>query len=137
MDYITNGVKSIGQAIADFLGFSSPTKKGAGRFADKWMPNLMDMLRAGIDKGLPDIESSLSFTSDRFEGLLNINALPARGEDQTVNSLVSAISNLNGISRQNNSPVELSIDGQVFARLIMPSLSKEFKRQGVKITGGI
>ena len=137
VDYITNGVKSIGQAIADFLGFSSPTKKGAGRFADKWMPNLMDMLRVGIDKGLPDIESSLSFTSDRFEGLLNINALPARGEDQTVNSLVSAISNLNGISRQNNSPVELSIDGQVFARLIMPSLSKEFKRQGVKITGGI
>ena len=97
----------------------------------------MDMLRVGIDKGLPDIESSLSFTSDRFDGLLNINALPARSEDQTVNSLISAISNLNGISRANNSPVELSIDGQVFARLIMPSLSKEFKRQGVKITGGI
>lgn len=34
--------------VKDFLGFSSPTKEGAGSTADKWAPNLMRMFIKGI-----------------------------------------------------------------------------------------
>jgi phage-related protein len=34
--------------IKNILGFSSPTKEGPGKTADKWAPNLMDMFIDGI-----------------------------------------------------------------------------------------
>ena len=37
---------------------------------------------------------------------------------------------------QTDTPIELSIDGTVFARLIYPTLKKEFKRNGVLIKEG-
>ena len=56
-------------------------------------------------------------------------------QDNIVNSLITALSSINAINQNNNPPVELSIDGQVFARMILPNISREFKRKGVKLTG--
>jgi hypothetical protein len=56
-------VKKAGGAVAkvieDFLGFHSPAKKGPGSTADKWMPNLMNMLIDGIKKAIPQLESTM------------------------------------------------------------------------------
>ncbi|MBD1372496.1 hypothetical protein IC620_09010 [Hazenella sp. IB182357] len=54
--YLTNILKSVSSTISDYLGFSSPTKKGPGSRSHKWAPNFMDMFTAGIYAGLPGIK---------------------------------------------------------------------------------
>lgn len=44
-----NAVSSVSSAVKDYLGWSSPTKKGAGRDSDKWMPNFMKMIIKGME----------------------------------------------------------------------------------------
>ena len=132
---VIDGVKDIGKSIAEFLGFASPTKKGEGRFADQWMPNLMDMLKSGIDKGLPDIEKSVNLTAYRLQGISQPNGYNYKDESGVINSLFTALSQKNGKNQNENQPIELSIDGQVFARLILPNLSRELKRKGINIMG--
>lgn len=46
--------------VADFLGFSSPTKKGPGREADRWAPNFVKMFAEGIISSLPSLEFALN-----------------------------------------------------------------------------
>ncbi len=50
----------IGETVAGFLGFHSPTKLGPGRYADQWAPNLVKMFAEGITKNLPMLEQALS-----------------------------------------------------------------------------
>ncbi|MGL5709962.1 MAG: tape measure protein [Cetobacterium sp.] len=64
---ITDKIASVGNAVGNvagtvkkFLGFSSPTKEGAGAESDKWMPNLMNMLTVGIESGTPKVQGALS-----------------------------------------------------------------------------
>jgi phage-related protein len=52
---LKSAVKSAASTISDFLGFSSPTKEGAGRFADEWMPNFIDMITDGLKDGIDDV----------------------------------------------------------------------------------
>jgi len=49
-------VAATSQVLADFLGFHSPTKKGAGKDSDKWMPNLINMLAIGLNEWKSVIE---------------------------------------------------------------------------------
>ncbi len=46
--------------VSDFLGFSSPTKKGPGRYADRWAPNLVNMFAEGIKNSMPALQISLA-----------------------------------------------------------------------------
>lgn len=53
---VKNAAKAVAQKIKDFLGFSSPTKEWPGAGADKWMPNMIDMISEGIEKGATKVE---------------------------------------------------------------------------------
>jgi len=57
---VKNAVSGVADSIKKFLGFSSPTEKGPGKKADEWMPNLIQMLKKGIEQGIPQINASLS-----------------------------------------------------------------------------
>ncbi len=51
----------------DFLGFSSPTKLGPGRHADKWAPNFMKMFTQGIESWIPNLQKimgTIAFNMD-------------------------------------------------------------------------
>lgn len=135
IEWVGDSIKSVGKKIKDFLGFSSPTKEGPGKDADKWMPNMMHMFSEGIRHGLPDIEGVVNLTAGTLSGIKGMNtSLPQRDDSSLINGIMSSLTLLSG-SPNNNEPVELSIDGQVFARLIMPSLTKEFKRNGIVLEG--
>jgi phage-related minor tail protein len=58
--WVKEAVSSVADGIKSFLGFSSPTEEGPGAKADKWMPNLINMLKRGIDEGVPALNASLS-----------------------------------------------------------------------------
>lgn len=133
-NWVVDGVKSIGQSIKDFLGFGSPTKKGPGHTADEWIPNLLGMMEQDFYKGAPNIQrAAMSVASS-----LNISASPqamvGAGSSQSgdmVNGLLQGLAAMNGMGGGDNGEIVLNIDGQTFARLIMPKLNKEYKRNGI------
>jgi len=45
-------ISELANAAKQFLGFSSPTEKGAGRTAHKWIPNLIDMMGKQLEQGV-------------------------------------------------------------------------------------
>lgn len=137
IEWVGDSIKSVGQKIKDFLGFSSPTKKGPGHTADEWMPNMMDMFAKGIHAKLPDIETVVSETAMVLSKVGGVQPpKTANDNGELINSLLGAMSIMREPSGSGeNQPVELTIDGQRFARLILPSLTKELKRNGILIGG--
>ncbi len=134
IEWVGDSIKSVGQKIKDFLGFSSPTKKGPGHTADEWMPNMMDMFATGIKTNLPDIESAVALTSNTLGDVGSV-AVPERNDSSLINSILGAFGMMQPNRNTNGEPVQLSIDGQVFARLILPSLTRELRRNGIKLEG--
>ncbi len=57
---IWNAVSSIAQNIWKALGFHSPAKEGPGKDADKWMPNLINMLSKDLIAGVPKIQAAVN-----------------------------------------------------------------------------
>lgn len=90
----------------------------------------------GIKQNLPNIEGAVNLTANTLSGVNNLNtSLPQRDDTSIINGIMSSLTLLSGNRKDNNEPIELTIDGQVFARLIMPSLTKEFKRNGIVLEG--
>lgn len=153
IEMIGNGIKSAVNWVKDacstvigkikgWLGFGSPTEEGPGRTSDEWAPNLMKMYTKGIELGVPDIEEAVGEVA---EALTNIdgkalNTTISAGESSigsdVLNGILAAMSVNKDTQKDTETPIELSIDGTVFARLIYPSLTKEFKRNGMTLKEG-
>lgn len=70
---VKNSLKNIGNTIKNFLGFSSPTKEGPGRYADQWAPNLMSMFAEGLRQGVPMVRNE---AAEIAKQLTSIKVLP-------------------------------------------------------------
>ncbi|HGU6173209.1 TPA: phage tail tape measure protein [Escherichia coli] len=57
---VASAAKNVASTVASFLGFHSPAKEGPGSDADKWMPNLMNMLNEGIQRNIPKLQATLN-----------------------------------------------------------------------------
>ncbi len=55
---LTETLLAISMEVENYLGFHSPTKKGPGKDADTWAPNLVQMLSSGIQDELPLIQAA-------------------------------------------------------------------------------
>lgn len=53
-------VRKVSGLINSYLGHHSPTEKGPGRYSDQWAPNLMNMYAAGIEGGIPRIQTAVT-----------------------------------------------------------------------------
>ena len=69
---LTNTLFSIAQEISNYLGFSSPTKKGPGRTADQWMPNLIAMMTGDLRGGIPSVRGAVSQLAAQMAKLAGI-----------------------------------------------------------------
>ncbi|OYD08956.1 phage tail protein [Paludifilum halophilum] len=103
MGKLTGALGDAAGVVGDFLGFSSPAKRGPGRSADQWAPNFMDMFSKGIRAGVPQVGMAVRDTAREIEA-----------------STVPGSSAEGGSIRQ---PVEIHIllDGEK----IMPTVRKE------------
>ncbi len=133
-NYVVDGVKGIGEAIADFLGFGSPTKKGPGHKADEWIPNLLSMMKKDFLEGVPEIGE----VSAKVAQAISINTSPRSmvgiGSNQYGDLLNGYLQTRDLINQSGaTGDVILQIDGQTFARLIAPKLTKEYKRNGITL----
>ncbi len=153
-DSLKDSLKNVGQKINNFLGFSSPTKEGPGREADKWAPNLMEMYRKGIIQGLPGIRASVSTIADEMAGLATMTVQPAvratasagytadsgMMSDTIAQAVYRAIIDAfritqvsSGQSGNDDKELVLKIDNTVLARMQLPAIIREGQRQGLNL----
>ena len=139
-DSVVNGVKEIGQSIKDFLGFGSPTKKGPGHTADEWIPNLMNMMAEDMYADVPLIQraamqvaSALNFTNSPARAMVGTGTSPY---GDLLNGLLQGMTATNAAATSEGEEIVMEIDGQTFARLIVPKLTREYKRNGIFLKEG-
>lgn len=141
-NWVKDACGSVIGTIKGWLGFGSPTEEGPGRYSDEWAPNLMKMYTKGIEEGIPNIQSAVSDVADSLSNIngTEINTGVDSGDTNLsgdiLNGLLSAMSVKQETSNETDKAIELSIDGTVFARLIYPALTKEFKRNGMLLKEG-
>jgi len=150
-----NSVKStlqgVGQTIKNFLGFSSPTKEGPGRFADEWAPNLMNMFAEGLNQNIPKVRSVVDEVAQQLTGMtvqptVQQSIMPATtttgdsGLADTVaqavyQAIMDAMRIIQASSPQQSDDRELvlKIDNTVLARMQLPALTREAQRQGFNL----
>lgn len=58
MPVVENAVNGIAKTTEDYLGFNSPTEKGPGSTADKWMPNMVQMFADGINNNAHKVKNA-------------------------------------------------------------------------------
>lgn len=128
---VKDAVSGVVSGVKDFLGFSSPTKKGPGKDADKWMPNLMQMLADGIEDNLYEVSAAVNLTAGTIkQGIQpNTDDMASAVGSAVLQSMQMVGSNQN----QGDTIVEFNIDGATFARLIIPYIDKEKGRTGETI----
>lgn len=138
--WVVDGVKSIGQSIKDFLGFGSPTKKGPGHTADEWIPNLLEMMEKDFYNGTPNIQRAAMNLASSLNISASPNAIVNSGTNPSGDMINGLLQSLIAMNNMNNNvtkdEIVLNIDGQTFARLIMPKLKKEYKRNGIILREG-
>ena len=136
-DWVVDGVKDVGGAIADFLGFGSPTKKGPGHTADEWIPNLMQMMAEDMQADIPliqraaiNVANALNVTGGVNRGMVGTGTNP---NGEMLNGLLQGLMAMNGFNQDSEKELVMQIDGQTLARIMMPKLNKEYKRNGINL----
>ena len=138
-DWVVDGVKDIGQAIKDFLGFGSPTKKGPGHTADEWIPNLMDMMATDMYADIPLIQRAAIQVATALNPTSPNKAVVGTGSSpygDMLNGLLQGMTATKAMGGEEQNEIVMEIDGQTFARLIVPRLTREYKRNGIFLKEG-
>ena len=136
--WVVDGVKSVGKSIANFLGFGSPTKEGPGHNADEWIPNLMNMMASDMYENIPmmqraaiEVANTLGLTASPNRAVVGTGSSP---NGDLLNGLLQGMAAMNGMGGgESDKEIVLQIDGQTLARIMMPKLSKEYRRHGVNL----
>lgn len=128
---VKDAVSKVGDSIGDFLGFHSPSKKGAGRDADRWMPNLMNMLADGIKDNIYKVSGAVDVTANALQGIERTNNTNAIAS--AIGSAIMAANQFNSGNKQEGD-ILVNIDGKTLARIVKPYLDNEYKRIGTDIT---
>ncbi len=128
---VTDAVSGVVGGIKDFLGFSSPTKKGPGSDADKWMPNMMEMFAAGIEDNIAQVSSAINMTAGTIQQGVQPNT------DDMASAVGSAVLQSMQMvgtadSGESNREIIIELDGTKLGRVMLPKLNEEAGRLGYK-----
>ncbi|WP_366923879.1 phage tail tape measure protein [Metallumcola ferriviriculae] len=130
--WVRNATARVADTVKGYLGFSSPTEKGPGSKADRWMPNMISMLESGIKKGIPDIRSAAMDLAGSISNLGNTNilkeAVPADRTTSRTSSL--QIENLLSVER-----MEMANDLDIYklSQKIAELLKEQMYLTGVRL----
>lgn len=135
-----DALSGIGETISGYLGFSSPTKLGPGRFADEWAPNFMKMFAKGIEDNASLLQNSLEKAVESLAATVTIQAqvIPA-GEVAARMALLSpgalrpAVANSysNSVSNYGGNTFHIHVSGGS-TREQAEDLLRELAKRGVR-----
>ncbi len=145
-------LSNIGSMIGNYIGFSSPTKLGEGRFADKWAPNLMKMFSEGISSNIPKVRSAVDDATRQISGIATPSMVQQPTYDTSITAdnsgfvdeiaqavyraIIDAFRITQASSGQNGNDdkeLVLKIDNTVLARMQIPAIIREGQRQGLDL----
>ncbi|WFA10328.1 hypothetical protein [Tissierella sp. Yu-01] len=133
-DKVKKAATSTADKIAARLGFGSPTKEGPGATADRWMPNLMNMLADGIKDNIYKIDASVDMAATSLSGISRVDDSNAIAS--AVGSAVMAALQMGNSSNSNNNnssgEVAIYLDGRKVGRGILNYMNDELERLGYK-----
>ena len=115
---VTNAVSNVMGGVKDFMGFSSPTKKGVGRDSDKWMPNMMNMFAEGIEDNRFKVAHAMEMT------VSDIHTSTQPSSTDIVGSIERALSN-----NQHTTSQDGGIVIQIGERTILDTMSQGLNRE--------
>jgi phage-related protein len=97
-----NKISELANTAKQFLGFSSPTEKGPGRTAHKWIPNLIGMMSKQLNNGV----------SEFSKGGSRLAAAIQQSTTSTMsNSILSSTNRASNITNLGNSrPITININ---------------------------
>jgi len=82
-----------------------------------------------IQRAAIQVANALGFSSTINRSMVGTGTSPS---GDLLNGLLQGMAAMNGMQNDRNArDVVLQIDGQTFARLIVPSITKEYRRNGV------
>lgn len=112
---IWNAVTGIANTIWKALGFHSPAKEGPASDADRWMPNLVNMLSAGLTAGIPKMQSAALATAQPLRAF----APSSSAGTAAIVAASSGGSNGGGSGSGGEQHIHLEVDGQELTHLVM------------------
>lgn len=88
---IPEALKGAAEKIKAWLGFSSPTEEGPGRYADRWAPNFIRMYASGLMAGAGQIAAAMNYITRSFAAplLSPTLAVAAAGAAATVRPMLT------------------------------------------------
>ncbi len=127
---VTSAVKSVASTISRFLGFHSPAEAGPGKYADEWMPNLMEMLQEGIERNIPKLQTTLNMALETPVTATQISML-----ENTSSELVMSSNTSDRLSdsQKYEQPIEinLKLDGRTISRSLFLLQNGSLRALGV------
>lgn len=120
---VKDAVTKVATTVSDHLGFHSPAKKGPGADADKWMPNLMNMMADGIEDNVYKVEGSINMTAKTLQGMKSTN---------NVDSIASALAG--AIGTNNNNGGDMTVVVKIGEDTITEKVISNINRQS-RISG--
>ena len=131
-------LSGIGETLAGYLGFHSPTKFGPGRFADEWAPNFMRMFAKGIEDNIPLLRKALAKAVEGMGTIRLEGDLAARTVPLTPAALQPAIMNYSTSNRNTAygstifQPGSIVIQGAGDAQEVLTLLERKLHMYGVR-----
>jgi TP901 family phage tail tape measure protein len=130
---IWNAVVGIAQNIWKALGFHSPAKEGPGSDADKWMPNLINMMSHDLMAGVPKIQAAVNLVAKPLAvmgqpahaGVSGPVAAPAASGGGTTVIYLTTTVNAPALSRR---------EATTLAEVITQEQSRHLRRSGNMVT---
>ena len=100
----------------------------------------MDMMAQGMYNDIPMIQraaiqvaNALGLTTTTNRAMVGTGTSP---NADLLNGILQGMAAMNGMGGEtSNKEIALQIDGQTFARLIVPNITREYKRNGVELKG--
>lgn len=113
-------LKEISDSIKDFLGFESPAKKGAGRYADRWAPNFMKMFIEGLESYRPQLATTMADMAElmNFTGGVSFSRAALAGVPVGGGASISVLVTGNYLAN--------SVDEERLARRISQQIARDY-----------
>ncbi len=132
---IKDAVSGVASTIKGWLGFSSPTKEGPGRYADQWAPNLMKMYVDGILSNVSAVQSAASTVASSLAPMttqpsidLSVSSSPLK--DSILEALMQKEIVVGGSGKQEFSITLTLENGQALVDLLIDPINRTAKSRG-------
>ena len=122
-----NKVGELSQAAKNLVGWQSPTKEGAGKDSDKWIPNLMEMMISGFEKYRKKIGIAAGTISSSIMDNMNL------GNQASLQAVTSSTSygNTTTYGSRNNISIVINASSVSSGKSIGEQLVYELNRKGI------